>query len=100
MRPPFSGISTSYFSEVQNPTSKYNGVSWLKATKKWMTQFNHKGKTYYGGLFNNEEHAAMKINLLCDKCQIERKNPTINIEQDGIIQSVIHSFFKTCVFLF
>ena len=51
----------------------------------------HKGKNYYGGYYDNEEHAAMKINLLCDKYEIERKNPTIEIGPDVMQQSVIHS---------
>jgi len=25
----------------------------------------HNKKTYYGGYFDNEEHAAMSVNLLC-----------------------------------
>jgi len=74
------------FTMVQSQTSKYNGVTWRKDDKKWKAQLQHKGKKYYGGLFDIEEHAAMKINLLCDKCQIKRKNPTINMEPDEIIQ--------------
>jgi len=68
------------------PTSQYTGVQWHKDAKKWQAILSNKGKQYYGGVFDNEEHAAMKINLLCDKCGIERKNTTINIELDKIIQ--------------
>ena len=50
---------------------------------------NHNKKTYYGGHFDNEKHAAMKVNLLCDKYEIERKNPAINLEPNAI-QQVIH----------
>ena len=42
----------------------------------------HKGKYYFGEYFDIEEHAAMKINLLCDKYEIKRKNPMINIDLD------------------
>ena len=41
---------------------------------------HHNKNNYHGGLFDKEEDAAMKINLLCDKCGIERKNPMIDIE--------------------
>ena len=51
----------------------------------------HNKKRYYGGYFDNEEQAAMKVNLLCDKYEIERMNPMINITMDEIQQSVIHS---------
>ena len=83
-------ISISYFSEVQNPTSKYNGVSRHKATKKWKAELTHNQKIYYGGLFDIEEQAAREVNLLCDKCKIDRRNTMINMEQDPI-QQVIHS---------
>ena len=47
------------------------------------------GKVYYGGYFDNEEHAAMIVNLLCDEYGIKRKNLTINIDSE--IRKVIHS---------
>ena len=50
----------------------------------------HNKKLYYGGYFDNEEQAAMKVNLLCDKHGKERKNPMIDIKLDAI-QQVIHS---------
>ena len=43
-------------------------------------------KKYFGGYFDNEEQAAMKVNLLCDKNGIERKNPMIIIKTDVIQQ--------------
>ena len=48
-------------------------------------------KIYYGGHFDNEEHAAMKINLFCDKYGIERKHLMINIDLH-VIQRVIMTF--------
>jgi len=80
----------SYFYEVQDPTSKYNGVSWNTRDKKWLTQVMHNGKKYSPGKFDNEKHAAMQVNLLCDKFGIKRKNPMIDLEPDAI-QQVIHS---------
>ena len=53
-----------------------------------------KGKDYFGGYFDIEEHAAMKVNLLCDKIEIQRKNPMIIIEPDTM-RKVIHSFLIT-----
>merc|ERR1712034_240774 len=48
----------------------------------------HNKKQYCGGHFDHEEDAAMKVNLLCDKYEIKRKNPTINIELNEIKQKV------------
>ena len=79
-----------YFCEVKNQTSKYNGVCWNANAKKWQVQLGHNKKQCYGGNFDNEEHAAMKVNLLCDKYGKQRINPTINIESD-LIQGVTSS---------
>merc|ERR1712034_104461 len=80
---------------VSNQTSKYIGVAWDKKCKKWKTQLIYKGKSYYGGYFDIEEHAAMELNLICDKIKIKRKNPEINID---IIQkktrSKVHQYAK------
>jgi len=70
--------------QIQNLFSKYTGVVWNKNTKKWQSQLKHNKTKYYGGLFENEEHAAMKVNSLCDRLGIEHKNPTIDIEADKI----------------
>jgi hypothetical protein len=80
----------TYSCEVQNQTSKFHGVCWHKDNKKWQAELRYNKKNYYGGLFDNEEQAAMKVNVLCDKCGIERKNPKININPNAI-QQVIYS---------
>merc|ERR1712034_69335 len=72
--------------QVQNSISQYIGVSWIRERKKWRARLPHKGKKYSAGLFDNEKHAAMKVNLLCDKFGIQRKNPMIDIEFDVIPQ--------------
>jgi len=72
--------------KVKNKTSKYIGVSWNKDSKKWETSLTHKKTKYCGEYFDNEENAAMSVNLLCDKCKIKRKNPEINIKPDEVIQ--------------
>ena len=81
----------NYFFEGKNKTSKYTGVTWNKNYKSWQAQLAHNKKQYYGRNFDNEEHAAMKVNLLCDKYGIQRKNPTIMLEPDAIQKKVIHS---------
>jgi len=79
------------FTKVQNKTSNYNGIYWYRDRKKWGVEIKHNKQRYYGGYFENEEHAAMKVNLLCDKYEIERKNPTIEIEPDAMHQSSVKS---------
>ena len=81
-----------FFCEIQNTTSIYTGVSWNSENKKWETHLKHNGKKYFGGYFDNEEHAAMRVNLLCDEYGIKRKNPEIDIELD-VTPKVIHSLF-------
>jgi hypothetical protein len=76
--------------EIQNTTSKFNGVSWRTDCKKWRGDLNYNRKQYYGGYFDNEEHAAMKVNLLCDEHGIIRKNLTIDAKPD-VIQKVIYT---------
>ena len=75
--------------QCKNKTSNYAGVTWNKNMNKWKAQLVHQKQIYYGGYFDNEEHAAMKINLLCDKYEIDRKHSEINIE---LIQKVPNSF--------
>ena len=81
-------ISISYFCEIPNTTSIYTGVTWNKNAKGWQAQLQHNKKNYYGGLFDKEEHAAIKINSICDTIEIKHKNPKINKD---IIQKVINS---------
>jgi len=84
------GVKTEYDQTVEqtlrNSTSQYTCVSWDKNNKKWRALLIHKGKKYFAGLFDNEKHAAMSVNWLCDKFRIQRKNLTIDIEFDAIEQ--------------
>merc|ERR1711925_19218 len=73
-------------SKIQNQTSKHGGVYWKIDHKKWQAHLIHKGKMCFGGLFDNEEHAAMGVNLLCLKFGIKRKNLRINMNNDAIRQ--------------
>ena len=77
---------------MKGKTSIYTGVSWRASHKKWQTQLRHNGNRYYGGYFANEEHAAMRVNLLCDEYGIKRKNLTIDIELD-VTPKVIYTLF-------
>jgi len=74
--------------KVHFPTSKYNGVSWNKTTKKWVATLQHNNKKYCYGSFDNEEDAAIKVNLICDKCEIKHKNPTIKMKLDKYYDAV------------
>jgi len=80
-------IEPDAMQQVSNLTSQYIGVSWHKGNKKWQATLMHKTQEHYGGYFDKEEYAAMKVNLLCDKYGIQRKNPMIIIEPD-VIQKV------------
>jgi len=79
----------------ENTTSKFIGVSWEKDIKKWKTNVSHKKKKYCGGYFDIEEHAAMKVNLFCDECEIKRKNPMININLDEILQETKSKIYQS-----
>ena len=69
-------------------------MSWKKDKKKWQAQLAHNKMLHFGGLFDDEKHAAMSLNLLCDKFGIKRKNPTIDIEPN-VLQKVMHSLLKS-----
>ena len=69
---------------------------WEKDRKKWHAMLAYNKTSYHGGYFDNEKHAGMSINLLCDKFGIKRKNLTIDIEPN-IIQKVIHLLCKNTV---
>jgi len=70
----------------ENTISKYSGVSWINEQQKWQARLFHNNIAQYGGLFDNEKHAAMKVNLICDKYEIERKSPMIMDIEPNIIQ--------------
>merc|ERR1712096_595795 len=75
-------IEPDAIEQIIGQTSIYSGVCWNKRGSKWQAKLID----YYGGLFDNEEHAAMRVNLLCDEFGIQRRNPMIDIELDKIQQ--------------
>ena len=82
-------LSIPYYSEVQNQSSQYIGVTWIQQSKKWKATLTHNNEQYHGGYFEHKEQAAMKVNLLCDTFGIERKNLKIYVESDAM-QQVTH----------
>lgn len=47
-----------------NNTSGHRGVSWHKASQKWIVQINNHGKSTYGGLHHCKETAIKTYNQL------------------------------------
>jgi len=80
--------------QQKNQTSKFHGVCWHKDNKKWQAQFVHNKKTHYGRTFDNEEQAAMSVNLLCDKLEMKRKNPSINTKPNAIQQKTKPNMYQ------
>jgi hypothetical protein len=48
----------------KNNTSGVKGVCWHKQHNKWYVQVQHKGKNFYGGLFDDFEDAKQKAEQL------------------------------------
>lgn len=61
-------------------SSKYPGVSWVKASQKWKAAFQYKGKIRYLGLYYSEEEAYQAYKLACKKFCHE---PTITKHGEG-----------------
>ena len=64
--------------EVQN-SSQYKGViETTNGSKKWRTVVCWQKKKYNGGYYLNELDGAKRVNQLCDKLGIDRKNPEVD----------------------
>lgn len=51
----------------KNTSSKYKGVSWSKASNRWLVAIKANKKLIYLGLFYNEKDAAMTYNRAAKK---------------------------------
>lgn len=54
-------------STPENNTSGVRGVSWSKLHQKWRPKLVHNGKSYYNGLYDSIEKAALVYNELAAK---------------------------------
>jgi hypothetical protein len=57
----------SYRKPYKNPTSKYRGVSWHKASNKYVVQITHNSKNIHLGCFTCEKEAALAYNIAAEK---------------------------------
>lgn len=68
---------TEKMKRIGEKTSKYRGVSWVKATKRWEAVVYKDRKRFKIGEFNDEKEAAMKYNLKAKElygCSFKRFN--------------------------
>jgi len=61
------------------PQSKYTGVSWHDATKKWLATISVNKKKQYIGTYDNDEEAAKAVNFRCCELALPMKNPGVGI---------------------
>jgi len=65
--------------ETKEKASQHKGVTYDKGTGKWRARCQLKGQTpTYGGVFEDELHAAIKVNEICKDFGIPEYNPTIS----------------------
>ena len=68
-----------YACEKKEKMSQYKGVYWHRKNKKWCALINPKGqKRKFVGCFENELHAAKRVNQLCEELGIPLQNPEIS----------------------
>lgn len=53
--------------DLDNPTSKYKGVTFDKANRNWVARVVYKGEVYYRGRYSREESAARAYNYYARK---------------------------------
>jgi len=63
---------------LTHSTSKYKGVYLEKKSNKWRAFLYFEKILQSGGAYYDEVDAAKKVNKMCDKFQIKRKNPDVD----------------------
>lgn len=80
-------------SKKQNASSKYKGVSYHQATKKWQVRINFDFGENYIGVFNNERDAARIWDLKTTEYGFDKCTP-LNFAKDNyqfIPETIFHS---------
>ena len=67
-------------------SSKYVGVYWNKANKKWHANVRYNRKVHYAGYFEIEEDAAKAVNLKCQELNIPLKNTSVGFLDNEILE--------------
>ena len=71
--------------KCESATSRYRGVCWHRATRKWRAQIKVKGKMIHIGLFTDEQKAAAAYNTAALKYFREFAKPNvIQKEEHGV----------------
>lgn len=75
-----NGVNTK---SRKNSTSKYIGVSFKTANRKWVSQIQFNNKQLYLGLFDSEKEAAKRYDLEAKKLFGEYANLNFNKNNHG-----------------
>ena len=74
------------FCSESDRASKYIGVYKTTAVKpSWEAKIKIDRKLVHGGSFQTQEQAAKRVNTLCKKFKLEKKNPGLLDEDDADI---------------
>jgi len=74
--PGISAIPTQQY-QKKGKTSQYKGVYFHTQRKKWFVQMCSKIGRKFGGIFDDELDAAIRVNQLCEELKIPPRNPGI-----------------------
>jgi len=79
LRNPVTSITPIQQHQKTEKISQYNGVYWNKEIQKWYAMLSLISKKQYGGVFNDETHAAKRVNEMCKENGILPQNPGISV---------------------
>merc|ERR1711881_536431 len=65
-----------------NTRTRYQGVFWSGATKKWVAQVIYNRSVHYIDQFEDEKEAALAVNQRCRALGIPILNPSLMEEQE------------------